>query len=119
MFQTDIDYLPLCYPRDKSGFSRTVMVDTGEIFPGASYRSNTKSLTMHGEAIALAHANLHNHPNVIAITGPNCHICKQLIYESSLNSGIDIVVLIKENEKILQIPISDLMPYPWPEEKQK
>jgi len=51
---------------------------------------------------------------VIAITGSNCHICKQLIYENSLRSGIDVVIIMEEEGKIKQIPISTMMPYPWP-----
>ena len=54
-------------------------------------------------------------PKIIAITGPNCHICKQLIYENALRTGNDILIIIEENKKIKQIPISELMPYPWPE----
>jgi cytidine deaminase len=72
---------------------------------------------MHSEATALAHAAIHGEKEVVAITGPNCHICKQLIYESSLNSGIDVVIIIEEGGEIKQIPISRLMPYPWPEKK--
>ncbi len=52
---------------------------------------------------------------ITAITGPNCHCCKQLIYESSLRSGIDTAVIIEEDGVIKQIPISEMMPYPWPE----
>jgi cytidine deaminase len=119
MFQADEQMMANTYPTPNQGYCATVRSITGEIFTGASYNSDTWTLTMHGEMVALAHANSHGHKNIVAITGPNCHICKQLIYESSLNSGIDIVVLIKENQNILQVPISDLMPYPWPENKQE
>jgi cytidine deaminase len=74
---------------------------------------------MRSEATALANAAIHGEKDVVAITGPNCHICKQLIYESSLNSGIDITVIIYEDSIVKQIPISELMPYPWPERKLK
>jgi hypothetical protein len=50
---------------------------------------------MHSEATALTNAAIHGEKDIVAITGPNCHICKQLIYESSLNSGIDVLVIIK------------------------
>lgn len=102
------------YPSPNSGYAAAVMTDSGKIFSGGSYSSNTETLTMHGEAVALAHAASNGEKNIVAITGPNCHICKQLIYESSLNSGIEIVVVIKEDEVIKQIPISELMPCPWP-----
>lgn len=77
--------------------------------------SDTYTLTMHCEATALAHAAIHGEKDIVAITGPNCHMCKQLIYESSLNSGIDVAVIIEEEGDIKQIPISEMMPYAWPE----
>ncbi|MBN1263375.1 MAG: hypothetical protein JW991_03375 [Candidatus Pacebacteria bacterium] len=106
--------LPNWYVGGK-GFAVAVLTKKGDIYPGVSYNSDTYTLTMHSEAVALVHAALHGETEIIAITGPNCHICKQLIYESSLRSGIDTVILIKEEEGIRQIPISKLMPYPWPE----
>src|SRR3990167_9612201 len=88
------------YPESGKGYSVAVLTQKGNIYPGASYCSDTYTLTMHSEAVALAHAATHGETAIVAITGPNCHICKQLIYESSLRSGIDI---------------SKLMPYPWPD----
>lgn len=103
------------YPKSKEGYAVTLLTKKGTIYEGISYGSDTATLTMHSEATALANAAIHGEKDIIAITGPNCHICKQLIYESSLRSGIDTVVIIKEENKIKQIPISKLMPYPWPE----
>jgi len=103
------------FPKSGEGYTAAVLTKKGHIYTGASYCSDTYTLTMHGEAVALAHANLHGEREIVAITGPNCHICKQLIYENSLRSGIDILVIIKEKDKIKQIPISKLMPYPWPD----
>ncbi len=104
------------YPESKKGYAVALMTKAGNTHTGVSYFSDTETLTIHSEATALAHAAIHGERDIIAITGPNCHICKQLIYESSLRSGIDIVVVIEENNKIKQIPISKLMPYPWPED---
>lgn len=103
------------YPKGRKGYSAAVLTKKGNIYPGVSYCSDTYTLTMHGEAVALAHAAIHGETDIIAITGPNCHICKQLIYENSLRSGINVFVIIEEGEKFKQIPISELMPYPWPE----
>ncbi|MSU55227.1 MAG: hypothetical protein EXS46_01655 [Candidatus Taylorbacteria bacterium] len=103
------------YPKSRDGFAVALMTVSGNVYTGVSYRSDTATLTMHSEATALVHAAIHGEKNVVAITGPNCHICKQLIYESSLRSGIDVVVIIREGGKIKQIPISKMMPYPWPE----
>lgn len=103
------------YPKSNKGYAVALMTKTGNIYTGISYLSDTETLTMHAEATALAHAAIHGEKDIIAITGPNCHICKQLIYESSLRSGIDVVVIIEENNQIMQVPISKIMPYPWPE----
>lgn len=107
------------YPTPNKGFSVAVLTKQGNIYPGVSYGSDTETLTMHSEAVALAHAAAHGEKEIIAITGPNCHICKQLIYESSLRSGIDTLVLIEEEGEIKQIPISELMPYPWPDKPRE
>lgn len=107
------------YPESGSGYAVALLTKAGNIYEGASYKSDTYTLTMHSEATALANAAIHGEKDVIAITGPNCHICKQLIYESSLNSGIDVLVIIKEDDGIKQIPISELMPYPWPDKASK
>jgi len=116
LFRKQNAVLKNTYPhKGARGYSAAVLTIKGNIYEGASYESDTQSLTMHGEAVALTHANLHGESEIVAITGPNCHICKQLIWENSLRSKIDIVVIIKEDNQIKQIPISKLMPYPWPE----
>ncbi len=106
------------YPEGGKGYAVALMTKAGNIYTGVSYGSDTETLTMHSEATALAHAAIHGEKDVVAITGPNCHICKQLIYESSLRSGIDVTVIIKEDNQIKQILISKMMPYPWPEKLQ-
>lgn len=103
------------YPEGNSGYAVALLTKGGNIYEGVSYKSDTFTLTMHSEATALANAAIHGEKEIVAITGPNCHICKQLIYESSLNSGIDVLIIIKGDKDIKQIPISELMPYPWPE----
>lgn len=103
------------FPKSNDGFAVALMTKKGNIYTGVSYGSDTETLTMHSEATALAHAAIHGEKEIAAITGPNCHICKQLIYESSLRSEIDTVIIIEEDDQIKQIPISELMPYPWPE----
>lgn len=105
------------YPEPNSGYAVALLTSSGSIYEGVSYKSDTYTLTMHSEATALANAAIHGEKEIVAITGPNCHICKQLIYESSLNSGIDVTIVIDEDGEIKQIPISELMPYPWPENK--
>lgn len=119
MFQMAKKALENTYPNSNDGYAAAVLTKKGNIYPGVSYGSATETLTMHSEAVALTHAVIHGEKDIIAITGPNCHICKQLIWENSLRSGIDIVVLIEEKGQIKQIPISQLMPYPWPVEAKR
>ena len=103
------------YPQDKLGASAALMTESGQIYQGVSYFSNTHTLTMHAEASALTHAAIHGETKIVAVSGPNCHICKQLIYESSMRSKIDTVIVMREGDKFVQVPISEMMPYPWPE----
>lgn len=102
------------YPKSRVGYSAALLTKAGHIYTGVSYVSDTDVLTMHGEAVALAHAATHGEKDIVAMTGPGCHVCKQLVYESSLRSGIDVVWVSKEGNEIKQIPNSTLMPYPWP-----
>lgn len=102
------------YP-EPGKYAVCILTDKGNMYEGVSYNSTTLTLTMHSEATALANAAIHGEKNVVAITGPNCHICRQLIWESSLQSGIEIQVIIQGGEGIKFIPISELMPYPWPD----
>ena len=115
LLQAAQEALQHTFPKKGEGYAAAVLTKKGNIYVGASYGSDTYTLTMHGEAVALSHAATHGEKEIVAITGPNCHICKQLIYESSLRSGIDTLVIIEEKGKIKQIPISKLMPYPWPD----
>lgn len=107
------------YPESNKGYSVALLTKSGNIYDGVSYKSDTQTLTMHSEATALANAAIHGEKDIVAITGPNCHICKQLIYESSLNSGIDTLIIIEEADGIKQIPISELMPYAWPDKESR
>lgn len=103
------------FPKSNDGFAAALMTKSGNIYAGVSYKSDTETLTMHSEAAVLAHAAIHGEKDIVAITGPNCHCCKQLIWESSLRSNIDTVIVFEEGGEIKQIPISKLMSYPWPE----
>jgi cytidine deaminase len=115
LLKTGDKALENCFPQPGKGFAVAVLTSKGNIYSGSSYGSDTYTLTMHSESVALAHAAQHGETEIIAITGPNCHICKQIIWESSLHSGIEVLIILRENGKIKQIPISELMPYPWPD----
>lgn len=115
LFKTEAEAVKNTFPVSSDGYANALMTKSGSIYTGVSYISDTDTLTMHSEATALAHAAIHGEKEVVAITGPNCHICKQLIYENSLRSGIDIMIVMKKKGKIVQMPISKFMLYPWPE----
>ena len=105
LFATADEAMKYTFPEAGKGYSVAILTSSGTVYTGASYNSDTYTLTMHAEAVALAHAAQHGETNIVAITGPNCHICKQLIWESSLRSGIDTLVLIEEYGSIQKIPM--------------
>lgn len=115
MLQLADQALQNTFPKARKGYAVTVLTKNGNIYQGVSYESDTYTLTLHSEATALAHAATHGEKEIIAITGPNCYICKQLLWESSLRSRIDIVIITEKEGKIEQTPISKLMLQPWPE----
>lgn len=103
------------YPVAQQGYTVAALTDRGTIYEGVSYKSDTLTLTMHCEMTALANAAIHGEKNIVAITGPNCHMCKQFIWESGLHSGIDVQIVMKQGEQVVFVPISSLMQYPWPD----
>ena len=120
-----------CYPKDSSSsYSAAVLGDSGEVYSAASYDSYTGSLTLHGEQSALAHAAAHGEGTIHAIavastetlakgefTAP-CHMCKQLLWESRLRSGVPLLIILTNNhQETKEVYIDDLMPLPWPPKK--
>lgn len=93
----------------------TLLTKKGNFYTGVSYHSDVYTLTMHAEMTALSHAAIHGETGILAITGPNCHICKQLLWESAIRSRIDPIILIKEGKTTKKIPLSEMMIYPWPD----
>lgn len=94
-----------------------VLTARGNRYAGVSYHTAIMALTMHAEATALAHAAIHGEREIVAITGPNCHACKQLIWESSVNAGIAITVVMRQDGALLKVPITAMMAYGWPENR--
>ena len=78
----------------------------------------------------MAHAAAHGEPDVKAISCIStegskeklchpCGICKQLIWENSYDSGIDVeVVMAARNGEFSVEKISRLCPKPWPVKQQ-
>lgn len=109
------DALKYTYPEKNKGYAACVLTANGNMYTGASYTSDVHNITMHGEAVTYAVAAQSGEAQIVAITGPNCHLCKQLIWESAIRSKIDTVVIIEDGTEIKQVPISELMLYPWPD----
>jgi cytidine deaminase len=108
-------------------FGAAVLASSGAVYSSSAYWSDTLSLALHAEQAALAHAAAHNDRHIVAIACVStedesgetwwhpCGICKQLLYESSQSSGIDIVVLMANQKgKFITRTISELTPFPWP-----
>jgi cytidine deaminase len=95
---------------------------------GISYYSDTYSLTLHGEQVALAHAAAHGEGEIIAIaiasnedkkmgefTNP-CHMCKQLLYETKKRNKLQLlVILTNNNNEVKEIQLDEMISYSWPE----
>jgi cytidine deaminase len=113
-------------PKDLT-YGSAVLTKKGNIYSACNYWSYTASLTLHAEQAALAHAAAHGETEIIAIacvgTEDNkkeqfchpCGMCKQLIYESSIDSKIDIeVIMANLKGEHISKKISELVSHPWP-----
>ncbi len=120
-----------CYPKDsKYSYAAAVLTDSGNIYSAASYASDTASLTLHGEQSTLAHAAAHGEGTIHAMAVASneklekgeftarCHMCKQLLWESRLRSGVPMLIILANNHnETKEVYIDDLMPLPWPAKK--
>lgn len=108
-------------------FGSAVLTKKGNIYSAANYWSDTASLTLHAEQAALAHAAAHGELDIVAIACVStenikknekcypCGMCKQLIYESSLNSKINVeVIMASLKGEYISKKISEIVSYPWP-----
>lgn len=105
-----------------------VLTKNGNIYSAGSYFSLTYSLVLHAEQACLAHAAAHGEYEIEAIaTVANdpenelinpCGMCKQLLYESQLRSGVPMTVLFinnKTKQVDKRIQLDDMIVCPWPE----
>lgn len=118
------------YPKDAAQvFGSAVLTTKGNIYSSAQYFSDTFSLTLHSEQSTLAHAAAHGESEIVAIAitskGGNeeivypCHMCKQLLYESSQRSGVPMLVIVfTQQGKVEEIELDKMMNYPWPPRKK-
>ncbi len=121
------------YPQDSKPpyiYGAAVLTKSGNIYSGTNYGSATASLTLHAEQAALSHAAAHGDTEIIAIAVASledlkkgeftypCHMCKQLLYENSQQTGIDILILSTNNlDQTDEFKISEVMSHPWPLKK--
>ncbi len=117
------------YPKDtKNIFTAAVLTKKGNIYASAQYFSDTYSLTLHAEQAALAHAAAHGEGDIVAIAitsnqpkrewAYSCHMCKQLLWESRLRSGIPMTLIFFDQfGKTEQLNLDDIINYPWPNPK--
>ncbi len=116
------------YPKDNlMVYSAAVLTKKGNIYSSAQYFSDTLSLTLHGEQCALVHAAAHGEGQIVAMAMTSteklkkgeftypCNMCKQLLWESFRRSKIPmIIILINNHDEIKEIPLSEMIVYPWP-----
>lgn len=117
--------------QDDFRIGAAVLTDKGNIFSSGQYRSDSGSLTLHAEQCALAHAAAHGEYGIIALAvtwnekaaskseGKSiypCHMCKQLLWESHLHSGLNMEILIVEKGEVLErISLQKFVgDYTWP-----
>ena len=118
------------YPKNASfAYSAAVLTSLGNIYSASNYGSATASLTLHAEQSVLAHAAAHGEGDILAIAigsteeltrgtfTPPCHMCKQLLWESHLNSKEPmLVILTNQHGETKEIDLLEMMPFPWPSE---
>jgi cytidine deaminase len=109
-------------------YAAAVLTTTGNTYSAAQYFSDTYSLTLHAEQCALVHAAAHGEGDILAIAVTSnealekdkfcnpCHMCKQLLWENQLRSKQDIIVILVNNhDQIKEVPLTEMLPYPWPD----
>ncbi len=116
------------YPKNtETVYGAAVLTKRGNIYSAAQYFSDTYSLTLHGEQSVLAHAAAHGEGEIVSIcitsneklekgqfTYP-CHMCKQLLYESSRRSGIKMeILLVNSFDEEQNLSLDDIISHPWP-----
>ena len=116
------------YPKDTPfAYSAAILTDTENIYSASNYGSDTHSLTLHAEQSALAHAAAHGESSIVAIAiasteelekdefTPPCHMCKQLLWESHLNSELPmLIILTNQHGETKEVNLEEMIPFPWP-----
>ncbi len=121
-----IEAMKHCYFPREDGllFGSAVLTKSGKIFSSGYYRSDSYTLTLHAEQAALAVAAANGEKELVAIVTVNnagkefstpCGLCRQLIWENSKHSRLDIDVILANQDGEYEVKkISELIPFPWP-----
>jgi cytidine deaminase len=111
----------------KNSYGASVLTKKGHVYSSGAYYSDTYSLTLHAEQAVLAHAASHGEYDIvkIAVIGRDssaanivypCHMCKQLLWESSLTSkqNTQILILDSKGKVIERLNLFDIIKQAWP-----
>ncbi len=113
--------------KNKGNYAAAVLTVSKNVYSAVSYFSDTYSLTLHGEQAALVHAAAHGEGEILAIaiasnedknkgefTNP-CHMCKQLLYESSKRNDLPMLIILTNNHgEVKEVDLSGMISFPWP-----
>ncbi len=116
------------YPKDTPRvYAAAVLTDAGTIYSAANYMSDSASLSLHGEQLALAHAATHGETTIIAMAAVNnkelvpgefaapCGMCKQLMWESRLRANTPMLLILANSDgETQEFDLDAVVPLPWP-----
>ncbi len=103
-----------------------VLADGNRIFKGCNFENAAFNDSIHAEMAAISAANTAGYRRIRAIAvisrekngktkvpATPCGICRQIIFESSRRSGIDVEVIMSNTDrsKIAVMRISQLLPF--------
>lgn len=116
---------------DDHRIGAAVLTVRGNVYSSGHYYSPTASLTIHSEQAALVHAAAHGEYAIVAVAvtgngkgakdgapGPiyPCHMCKQILWESHVRSGVAMEILCVEDGRVRErIALEKMVgDYVWP-----
>ena len=119
-------------PYSNTTVAATVLSESGDIFPGASYRNHCSNVNMCGERAAVFNANSSGQRKIKALaTIPHskkekypeplapCGICREFLLEIPRITGKDLIILSSNSDKtkITKMMLSELIPLPYSNDK--
>jgi cytidine deaminase len=129
LLEVAIRSLETSHPNQPSNlrFGAAVRTRAGQVYSASVFWSASAQLTVHAEHAALVHAAARGEREIVAVACVStedprgvalchpCGLCRQVLYESSMISGIDLDVVMGSRSGAFAVKkISELCPYPWP-----